>query len=83
MSIAVSKAKCIIMREMILKGKLQFAEEYLNKCLVTFSHHSSVLEHLLTKYSKLMKNHYPTDKLEKNIDFMLEVKRKAAVSVSD
>ena len=46
------------MKEMIIKGKPQLAEEYLKKCLVTFSSNFDLLGSLLIGYAKLVKKCY-------------------------
>jgi hypothetical protein len=52
------KAKKIIMREMIRKGKPQIAEEYLKKCLLTFSYNFELIADFLLAYAKLIKKEY-------------------------
>ena len=55
---AVYLAKKVIMREMILKGRPSLAEEYLKKCLISFSTQFTLLARLLQAYSGLIKKHY-------------------------
>ena len=70
---AVLLSKSMILREMIVKGKTQFAEEYLKKCLVTFSTQFSFLSSLLLKYSSYIKKHYSSSSSSEHaISFMIE-----------
>ena len=54
----IVKAKKIIMREMIRKGKPQIAEEYFKKCLLNFSSNFDLISDLLLVYAKLIKKEY-------------------------
>lgn len=54
----VLMAKKVIMREIIRKGRSQIAEEYLKKCLLTFSSNFELMGELLTAYAKLIKKDY-------------------------
>jgi hypothetical protein len=71
------------MREMVLKEKHLIAEEYLKKALLYFSSNFSLLARLLLYYSKIIKSHYPSSKIERSINFMIEAVKKAAIPVSD
>ncbi len=77
----ITKAKKIIMHEMIKKGKSNIAEEYLKKCLITFSSNFELLGSLLTAYAKLIKKSYQgtpgTVKIA--LTFILEQVKKASV----
>ena len=70
------------MREMVLKGKHQIAEEYLKKTLLQFSGNFSLMAELLLGYSKIIKSHY-SGKVEKPLAFIFETIKKASVAVSD
>lgn len=77
---AVYLAKKVIMREMILKGRPNLAEDYLRKCLISFSTQFSLLGRLLQAYSGFIKKHYTSPQ---GIEFLLEQVKKASVSGSD
>lgn len=69
---------------MIKKGKAVIAEEYLKKCLITFSSNFELLGTLLTGYAKLIKKAYPGGPhVSKSVSFILESLKKASVHVSD
>ena len=68
---------------MVLKDKSMIAEDYLKRTLLHFSSNLPLLADLLLQYSKIIKNHYPQTKVERSINFMIEVIKKASVAVSD
>jgi hypothetical protein len=73
----------MIIREMVLKDKSQIAEEYLKRTLLYFSSNFPLLADLLLQYSKIIKTHYPSNKIDRSINFMIEVVKKASIAVSD
>lgn len=68
---------------MVLKDKSQIAEEYLKRTLLYFSSNFPLLADLLLQYSKIIKTHYPSNKIDRSINFMIEVVKKASIAVSD
>ena len=73
----------MIIREMVLKDKSQIAEEYFKRTLLYFSSNFPLLADLLLQYSKIIKTHYPSNKIDRSINFMIEVVKKASIAVSD
>ena len=73
----------MIIREMVLKDKSQIAEEYLKRTLLYFSSNFPLLADLLLQYSKIIKTHYSSNKIDRSINFMIEVVKKASIAVSD
>jgi hypothetical protein len=68
---------------MVLKDKSQIAEEYLKRTLLYFSSNFPLLAELLFQYSKMIKTHYPSTKVERSVNFMIEVVKKASIEVPD
>lgn len=64
------------MKEILKNNKQKIAEDYLKKCLVTFSGHPDLACELLLLYSKLVKKFY---KDGQGIIFMLETIKKVAL----
>jgi hypothetical protein len=71
------------MREMILKDKSQIAEEYLKRTLLYFSSNFTLLADLLFQFSKIIKTHYPSHKVERSVNYMIEAVKKASIAVPD
>jgi hypothetical protein len=67
-------------REMVVKGRTQLAEEYLKKCLLTFSSNFDLLASILTAYANLIKKSYPGgSKVKPAIAFIIDQLKKASV----
>jgi hypothetical protein len=76
----ITKAKKVIVREMVVKGKTQLAEAYLKKCLLTFSSNFDLLASILTAYANLIKKSYPGgSKVKTAIAFIIDQLKKASV----
>ena len=72
------------MREMITKGRHQLAEEYLKKCLLSFSSNFDLLASILTAYAKLIKKTYQGGvKVKLALNFIFDQLKKASIKVSD
>ena len=80
---AIAKAKFLIIREMVLKDKSQIAEEYIKRTLLHFSSNFPLLADLLVQYSKIIKTHYPSNKIERSVYFMIELVKKSSIAVPD
>ena len=68
---------------MITKGRIGIAEEYLKKCLVSYSANFEFLANILSAYSKLIKQFYPAAEIVKGIEFAIQASKKASVVIGD